>query len=167
MEVGRYGSSRTAPRACEGGSEARGLRVHAPLVPQRVADLAEGGLRADRVQHRGDHVRAVPGGRQHGVDRGADLGVVTAVLALAEDPDLLPLDLVADPEDLQVAGDGAVVDVDADDALVALLQGALVLEGGLGDLAGEPAVLDAAQDAGGDRPDRVAGRPGGRGGRAP
>ncbi len=62
---------------------------------------------------------------------------------------------MADPQDLQVTGDRAVVAVDADDLLLALLQRLLVAEGGLGDLPGEPAVLDTAQDAGRHRPDRI------------
>ena len=54
----------------------------------------------------------------------------------AEQPDLLGLDLVGDPQDLQVAGHRLVQDVDADDLLLALLQGDLVDERGLGDLGG-------------------------------
>ncbi len=62
---------------------------------------------------------------------------------------------MADPQDLQVAGDRTMVAVDAHDPLVALFQRLLIPEGGFGDLAGEPAVLDAAQDPGGDRTDRM------------
>ena len=65
--------------------------------------------------------------------------------------DLGALDLGADAEDLKLAADGLRVGRHADDALVALLQLLLVLEGGVGDLAGEPAGLDAAQDAAGHR----------------
>jgi hypothetical protein len=132
-----------------------GLRVHAPLLAQDAADLAERRLRAHGVQHRLDHVGAGAGGGHHGVERATHRRVVAGGLALAEQADLLALHLVADPQDLQVTGDGPGVHVDADDPLVALLQGLLVAEGRLGDLAGEPAVLDAAQDPGGDRSDGV------------
>ncbi len=69
------------------------------------------------------------------------------VAALGERAHLLALDLVGDAQDLQVAGHRVLVHVDADDLLLALLQGDLVLEGRLGDLGGEPALLDAAEQA--------------------
>ena len=71
------------------------------------------------------------------------VGLARGQLAL-----LRGLDLVGDPEDLQILGDRAGVHVDADDPLLALLQGLLVAERRVGDVGGEPAVLDAAQDAG-------------------
>src|SRR5438477_11528 len=72
---------------------------------------------------------------------------VAGRLALAEHALLLALDLVRDAQDLQRLLDGRGVHVDADDALLALLQLLLVGERSLGDLGHEPAVLDAAQDA--------------------
>jgi hypothetical protein len=79
--------------------------------------------------------------RRPGLPAGRELGL------------LVGLHLVADPQDVQlvVGVHRAGQRVDADDLLVALLQRALVDERGLGDLAGEPAVLDAAQDARGHR----------------
>ena len=77
-------------------------------------------------------------------------------------PDLLDLDLVRDPQDLEVVGHRVLVAVDSDDPLVALLQSGLVLEGRLGDLRHEPAVLDPAQQPAGHRPLRGLGLAGRR-----
>ena len=75
-----------------------------------------------------------------------------AVLRLPSSALLLDLHLVRDPQRLQRPDDGRGRGVDPDDLLLALLQLGLVRERRLGDLGGEPAVLDAAQDAGGHRP---------------
>src|SRR4051794_7492630 len=58
-------------------SEARRLAVLAPLLAQGVADLAERGLRAARLEHRGDHVGVLPGRGEHRLDGARDLRLVT------------------------------------------------------------------------------------------
>ena len=90
-----------------------------------------------------DHVAVLPSGIEHLLDRGGDRGLVATRLPLGQYPDLLGLNLVGDPQDLQLAGHRVLVHVDADDLLLTLLQGDLVGERRLGDLGHEPAVLDA------------------------
>ena len=64
----------TAPaRLCRGHSEQVGRPVGAPDVAQRVADLADGGPRPQRVPHRVEHVVAALGGPAQRVQRPVDL----------------------------------------------------------------------------------------------
>src|SRR4051794_10875094 len=128
-------------------SETRRLPILAPLGAERVADLAEGRLDTTGLEHRLDHVPVGAADLDHVLHGPLRHGVVARRTTCRELAHLLDLNLVRDPKDLQVVGDRVGVDVDADDLLVALLQRGLVLEGGLGDLGHEPAVLDAPQEA--------------------
>src|SRR5688500_10332090 len=133
-------------------SEPRGLAVVAPLTAQRVADLPERRLGPGRVEHRGHHVRVGAGDVDQGGQRGLDPGAVAVGPSFREHPVLLALDLVGDPQDLQRLLDGLGVAVDADDLLLARLQGAPLGAGRRGAPGHEPAVLDPAQEAGRDGP---------------
>src|SRR4051794_40150458 len=141
--------------AGSGSSETGGLAVLAPLGAQRVADLAQGGLHTAGLEDRGDHVLLGAGHVHHSSEGSPDGGLVTVAAAARELTDLVHLDLVGDPEDLQIVGHRVGVAVHADDLLLALLQRGLVHERRLGDLRHEPALLDAAQDALGHRPSAV------------
>src|SRR5208282_1821407 len=122
------------------GSERRDLKVAAPLVTERSADLAEGSLGAGRLQHGRDHVPPGPGRVEHRGERRVDRRLIPSPPPLGQLVHLLALDLVADPHNLHRLPDGVGQAVDADHPFVALLQLLLVGKGGLGDLRHEPAV---------------------------
>src|SRR5680860_1584147 len=124
------------------------LPVDAPDAAQRIADLAQRGLRPDRIQHGRNHVLRRPRDLHQVSDGGSDRGFVAGSLAGGQHRHLLPFDLVADPQDLQLAAHGLGVAVDTDHLLLALLQSDLIVESGVGDLGHEPAILDATKDAG-------------------
>jgi hypothetical protein len=125
--------------------EARWLDVFAPLRAQRVADLTERRLSPRRRQHGFDHVAIGPGNLDHLRQCCVDGRIVSSTPPDAESLTLLNFDLVADPQDLQWPGHAGGVNVDTDDLLIALLQLSLITECGVGDLSGEPALLDAEQ----------------------
>src|SRR6266511_1244977 len=136
---GRYTPERTA------GPESWGFGVVAPDPPERRDHLALGRLRPGRLDQQRDQV-LVGGGRPLEAVQGRVDPVLPAGRAAAgQRGALLPLDLLADAEDLQllvVVGD---VLVHAHDHLGALLHLLLVGEGGVGHLLLEPPLLDAGQ----------------------
>ncbi len=89
--------------------------------------------------------------REQPVERRTHGALVSGRAARGQRGDLPALDLVRHPQDLQRLLDRVEVHVDADHLLVALLQRPLVGEGRVGDLGGEPAVLDALEDPAGHR----------------
>src|SRR5699024_231777 len=121
-------------------------------------DLSKSGLGPGSLHDQRDEVAFLGAGPFEQAGQGPVHGRAVAVLSpLAQVALLLALDLVADLEDVELTGDGAGVAVDADDLLLALLQGLLVLEGRIGDLGGEVTVVDTGEDARGHRADGVLG----------
>ena len=103
----RRASTASGPLAVRpDGLEAGRLAVVAPLGAQGVADLAERGLGADRVEHRGDHVASVRATSTMRASAASTGAVVAVGPARAEHAVLLALDLVGDPQDLQRLLDG-------------------------------------------------------------
>src|SRR3954453_14795652 len=149
---GPGGGLAAAVRSAAGGcSETSRFSILSPLFPKNVTDFPHRGLRTRRLQHGLDQVASAAGRLHQSRYRTTDPVLVAVCLARRENPALLDLDLGRDPEDLQLTGDGVGQRVHADDLLLALLELLLVFERGVDDLRGEPAVLDPAQDAAGDR----------------
>src|SRR5205085_11931663 len=142
-----------------GTSELGRLAVLTPLDLERPTDFAESGLSPRRIEHRLDEVALPCGLISHGRESPVDSGLIALAAALRQRLVLRTFHLVAHPQDLQLLGHRSGQRVHPDDLLVAFLQRLLVGERRVGDLAGEPAVLDTAQDAGGHLTDGMPARP--------
>src|SRR5450631_2665843 len=127
-------------------SEPCRLAIDPPDLAQRIADLAEGGLGPNGIEHGRDHVLRRRRNLDQTGDRCTDGGLVTGGPPGGQRAHLLHLHLVADAQDLQLVADRLGVAVDTDHLLLALLQSDLVGECRVRDLGHEPAVLDSSQD---------------------
>src|ERR1019366_1361976 len=144
--AGRNQKATLRPAPGPAGSEPRWLPIDAPQLAQGVTDLAQRSLGPNRIEHGGNHVLRGPGNLHQVADGRTCVGLVTGGSSRGQRSHLFQLDLVADPQDLQLVADRLGVAVDTHHLLLTLLKSDLVGEGRVRNLGHEPAVLDRSEE---------------------
>src|SRR5260370_29691287 len=128
-------------------SEEDRLAVDAEALLERGHDLALGDVRLDAIQQRRHQVIAAARGRLQLLEAMRHARVVAPRLERLQPPHLTLLGLRTDAQGGHVPAFALFVRVHPHDDPLVRLQLALELEGGIGDLALEESVLDAAKHA--------------------